>query len=190
MKTKFLLIITGCIISNYLYAEHNDLKQSVYSKKSKLTVDNLNKATEIIRDPTQISGSFRNALKNISPPTSPNKPSMKVMRPVIRLNALVAGAEQNYSAMLKIENEVKLVKTGHRMSIIANNALYEIERFNLREIKELSPPVHYKEVFHYLHKKNAHLIPRLTAILGKMKSSGRMEQITRQARAEILPNSN
>ena len=94
-----------------------------------------------------------------------------------------------------INNNAQLVRMLDlgRLDIVVmnrNNALYEIERFDLREIKELSPPVHYKEVFHYLHKKNTHLIPKLTAILGKMKSSGRMEQIARQARAEILPNNN
>ena len=127
MKRAIFLLALCMVYQPYALAEHQDNNQSVYSKKSRLNVENLNNATEVIRDPTRISGSFREALNKIKPGNQqPQSSNGQQSLPDLRLNALVAGPGQTYSAMLKIEDEVRLVKTGYRLSVMSNKRLYEV----------------------------------------------------------------
>ncbi len=43
-------------------------------------------------------------------------------------------------------------------------------------------------LFHYLHKKNAHLVPKLTEVLKEMKQEGLIDQIRSQFITEMLNN--
>lgn len=47
-----------------------------------------------------------------------------------------------------------------------------IKKNNYKDIKVLSPPLASREMFIYLHKKNAHLVPRLAQALKEMKKDG------------------
>jgi len=45
------------------------------------------------------------------------------------------------------------------------------------DIKAISPALQKKALYHFVHKKNSHLIPIITPILQKMKESGEIEYI-------------
>ncbi len=126
MKLKTLLLMICLIYPFSSLAEQTKNELTVYTKKSRLTVENLNKTTEILRDPTQASGSFRDALKRIKPSSQQQSPSKQYTLPDLSLNALVAGPNRTYSAMLKIDKKVVLVKTGYRLSIVSKKQLYEV----------------------------------------------------------------
>ena len=50
-------------------------------------------------------------------------------------------------------------------------------KLGFTEIRPLSPPLSTFPVFHYLHRKNADLLPRITAVLEEMESRGRFDEI-------------
>ncbi len=52
-----------------------------------------------------------------------------------------------------------------------------IKDLGLKGINELSPPIASLPLYHYLHKKNADIIDRLEAVLSKMHTEGRIEEI-------------
>lgn len=63
-------------------------------------------------------------------------------------------------------------------------ALYElwqglglIRKFKYNDIKALSPPLAHKEMFTYLNKKHAHLVPKLAQSLKEMKKDGTYARI-------------
>lgn len=61
-----------------------------------------------------------------------------------------------------------------------------IKKHNIQGISMLSPPLMQINLFHYLHKKNQSLIPRITVILEKMEKEGQIEKIREQTYAELL----
>lgn len=52
-----------------------------------------------------------------------------------------------------------------------------IKEHNLQEIVRLNPQIHTAVLYHYLHKKHAHLVPEITAVLKEMKDSGELQKI-------------
>ncbi|WED25259.1 transporter substrate-binding domain-containing protein [Vibrio sp. DW001] len=52
-----------------------------------------------------------------------------------------------------------------------------IERLQLKDIVRLDPPFHTLELYHYLHKRHAHLVSKITYVLQQMKNSGEIEKI-------------
>lgn len=57
------------------------------------------------------------------------------------------------------------------------HAAREIAFFRLDSVKILEPAIVEIPLYHYVHKKNAHLIPRLTEVLKDMKATGVIEKI-------------
>lgn len=49
-----------------------------------------------------------------------------------------------------------------------------------RGLKLLEPPIESYPLYHYLHKKNEDLVPKLTNVLKDMEASGRIRQIRRE----------
>lgn len=52
--------------------------------------------------------------------------------------------------------------------------------FHFGEIRLLSPPFARNPMYHYLHKKHADLVPRIDAVLARMKEEGRLDAILRE----------
>lgn len=57
------------------------------------------------------------------------------------------------------------------------NGIKTIKKLQLKEIQALQPSIQDYPLYHYVHKKNSHLIPKLNDILIKMDQSGRIKQI-------------
>ena len=55
--------------------------------------------------------------------------------------------------------------------------LHGIKESKVKGIKILRPPVQEYALYHYLHKKHADLIPKLTPILEKMEKEGKINEI-------------
>ncbi len=71
-------------------------------------------------------------------------------------------------------------------AIIAGSAMgFKINKeHDLQEIVRLVPPIQTSELYHYLHKKHAHLVPKITAVLKGMEASGELLMI--QGNAEYI----
>ena len=68
---------------------------------------------------------------------------------------------------------------GNRFDIIIlsriNSSKYFSEEKN-KNLMVLEPPIETYEMYHYLHKKNAHLIPELTRVLKDMEEEGLIQK--------------
>lgn len=51
------------------------------------------------------------------------------------------------------------------------------KRLNAKMVVDVSPPLDRLPVFHMLHKRHEHLIPKLADVLGQMKDSGELERM-------------
>lgn len=54
------------------------------------------------------------------------------------------------------------------------------------DLKMLSPPVQVEKLYHYLHKKHAHLLPQITLALAKLKESGELKKLREQAEMDFI----
>ncbi|MBI9090818.1 MAG: transporter substrate-binding domain-containing protein [Desulfobacterium sp.] len=55
-------------------------------------------------------------------------------------------------------------------------------------IRPLEPPIKTYPLYHYLHKKNKHLVPEITVALQEMEKEGRLGRIRKQLMAERFGN--
>lgn len=94
-------------------------------------LDNVTERKELPRDPTQMSGNFRQALKNLNagsganPNSNAAKNNPASAMPAIELAAKIMG--KNKSVMLRIKDRVIQVAEGGRMSLIENQQVISIQ---------------------------------------------------------------
>jgi polar amino acid transport system substrate-binding protein len=88
---------------------------------------------------------------------------------------------------------MKLIRTGRIDIAIAAkvNGLSGLARLNMKSVYLLSPPpLKPIELYHYLHKKNAHLVPKINPVLKEMRESGELEGIRKNIVHVILTANN
>lgn len=66
------------------------------------------------------------------------------------------------------------------------SGLWQVKAAGLQGITVLEPPLIKHHLFHYLHKKHAPLVPRITAVLEKMQADGQLQALRKQAIARYL----
>jgi len=94
------------------------------------------------------------------------------------MDTYVAGTSQQIFKMLDL-GRIKVVIAP---DYAGNNVITEL---NLQGIKMLQPPLDTTPVFHYLHKKNKHLLERITGSLVQMQKDGRFKEIITQVETEF-----
>ncbi len=57
------------------------------------------------------------------------------------------------------------------------NGLYQIQKLGIRGVRELTPAIMRFDLFHYLHKKHANLVPKISAVFAEMAASGELAAI-------------
>ena len=60
-----------------------------------------------------------------------------------------------------------------------------VDQNALQRIAILEPPIQRDPLFHYLHKKHATIVPKMTAVLQEMADEGRIQSITEEVEAEF-----
>lgn len=66
------------------------------------------------------------------------------------------------------------------------NGLEMIKKFESPSIKAIEPPIQKYNLYHYLHKKNLHLLPKLEKVLKEMAAEGFMAATRKRLLDEIL----
>lgn len=69
---------------------------------------------------------------------------------------------------------------------VREDGLVAMKRLGLSGITMLEPPLERTPLYHYLHKKHAQLVPKLTEVLQKMGQDGRIKAIQDQVLGDIL----
>ena len=70
-----------------------------------------------------------------------------------------------------------------QVDIVVNprlDGLVTLQELNMKDIHILQPPVTRLELYHYLHKKHEHLIPKITNALRDMEKEGKFQTIRQQ----------
>jgi len=89
-----------------------------------------------------------------------------------------------YNELPSIDNIGLHLHTGRSDTVIlgaVGGSLFK--ELGAHNIVRLEPPIHTATLYHYIHKRNKHLIPALTATLKKMNASGQLKQINDSIKA-------
>lgn len=126
---KLLLFFS---VSFSVMAEHeNDANSNqIYTKKSSEKINALNKTTEILRDPTQLSPNFRQALRGITPKgrsASNTKTKKALALPEIELAGKVLAQSKKPKAMLRINKKIYYVSENSALSFVKNNQVITVK---------------------------------------------------------------
>lgn len=76
----------------------------------------------------------------------------------------------------------KMLSAGRMEIAIANRFSGQkmIRELGLKNVVMLVPPLQANPLFHYLHKKHAALVPKITAAMQRLKTSGQMAEILKK----------
>ncbi|WP_431067238.1 hypothetical protein [Methylotuvimicrobium sp.] len=90
-----------------------------------LTRGNIAEATEVLRDPTQMSGNFRQAVKNMAPSQVPSSSAGAARQnfPTIELVAKAMRTEKAGKVVLRVGNSLLHMRLDNSVSIMHNGAL-------------------------------------------------------------------
>lgn len=101
-------------------------------------------------------------------------------------------AEKNTEGMQrqlvsKWEQGFLMVESGHADITIANRyrGLKILNDLGIQDVRLLNPPLEMTPLYHYLHLKHVHLVPKITSVLRKMKANGRIDEILSQVETEF-----
>ncbi|NOR68382.1 MAG: hypothetical protein GQ532_01580 [Methylomarinum sp.] len=131
---KYLSILLFFCTVSLAFAEHTEQKNQVYNQKSQLTAENINQAVQILRNPTLMSGNFRQALKNIKPgiPTASaatpfsNDDREEDDMPFIELVAKVMAKDKPSTIVLKVNDHTLHLTEGNTASQLVNRKIVNI----------------------------------------------------------------
>lgn len=108
--------------------------------------------------------------------------SLRPYEIVLRIGAKFAenGTEgMNVTALATNDGVFKLLAFG-RADVAVSTRIegnLTIQKHGYKNIRIIEPPIQQLELFHYLHVKNAHLVPLITRELELMTAEGRIKQI-------------
>ncbi len=87
-----------------------------------------------------------------------------------------------YLALTEFEQILRMLdKERIEVAILPRlDGLQIIKKFNLKTIEILEPPLVRINLYHYLHKKHKHLVPKITASLRKMDKEGLIKKMFKQ----------
>lgn len=90
-----------------------------------------------------------------------------------RIATIPANSSEQLFRMLE-SDRVDAVVAGSK------NGLRIIKELGVKDVVRLEPPIYTSVLYHYLHKKHAHLVPKITKVLKKMAASGEIQKIQEQ----------
>jgi len=93
------------------------------------------------------------------------------------MNRLPANTIEQLFEMLDAERADIIV-------LLRRNGVATHKKMNLPGIRVLEPPVETMQLYHYLHKKNERLVPKVAAALQEMEKEGLIQKIKEQAQAD------
>jgi len=152
VKWLFFLLLGFCSLA---FAEQEQLQQEgasnnmVYSKSSGLSANKLNKAVEVLRDPSTMSNNFRQALRGLqgnhapvdesgATPASPQEFGL----PEIEIVGRVFSENKPATVVLKANGKYHHFVEGERLTRVINNQLvtFHVQEINERSVRILVMP--------------------------------------------------
>jgi hypothetical protein len=113
--------------------------------------------------------------------------SVRKVRGVKHTNTITAGLKSVYdyddteSMLLALSSSRNAIALTHTA-----DGIYAINKFALEGIKLIDEPLARFPLFHYLHKKNAHLVEKVDRVIREMKGSGELDKLIEQAERQVF----
>jgi polar amino acid transport system substrate-binding protein len=82
------------------------------------------------------------------------------------------------NALDKHRDHVALTHTG--------DGLFAIEKYNINHVEYSDKPLSLLSVYHYVHKKNAHLVEKVDRVIREMNESGELDQLIKEAEKKLF----
>lgn len=127
---KYLSILLFFCTVSLAFAEHTEQKNQVYNAQSQLTVENINQAVQVLRNPTLMSGNFRQALKNIKPNiqtiSESSSDNEEDDMPFIQLVAKVIAKDKPSTIVLMVNDHSLHLTEGNTASQLVNRKIVNI----------------------------------------------------------------
>jgi len=138
MRWLFFIFFGFC---SQVFADHEQKPapgNQVYTQNSSLTVKNLNKAVEVLRDPTAMSGNFRQALRGLPDSSVDQKGSGEAKTaelglPDIELVGKVFSENNPPSVVFKSNDKYYHFEEGDQISRVIN---HQVVTFHVKEISK------------------------------------------------------
>ncbi len=124
---------------------------------------------------------------NVESATDLTNYSILKVRGVKHTNNITQGLELVYNyddtpsmlmALDKERSNIALTHTG--------DGLFAIKKYQIKGIERINEPLSILPLYHYLHKRNSHLIDRVDRQIREMKSSGELEKLIMTAEKQVF----
>ncbi len=131
IRLFYLLIFTT---APFAFGQEADPNNPVYNRQSQLSVNNINRVVEILRNPTVMSGNFRQALKDIAPTISSASASVispsgeyeENDMPIIALVGKMITPDMPPSVVIRVNKSTFHLSEGRSASQLVNNKIVNI----------------------------------------------------------------
>lgn len=86
------------------------------------------------------------------------------------------------------KNAMQMLSIGRVDIVLTNTAdgLLVIERNGLEDIIPISQPLAVLDLYNYIHKSKAHIVPRVDKVIEELKTNGELAEMIKQAETQIL----
>lgn len=112
--------------------------------------------------------------------------SVSIIRGVKYAEICTAGVK-NLTISNDNQEMLKLLDLG-RIDVVLTtktNGLIVAKKLKLTSVKPVSPPLKTLVLYHYLHKKNSDLVPKVNKVLQEMTKSGELDNIKKRVLNEL-----
>jgi len=112
--------------------------------------------------------------------------SISTRRGIVRGEKIVAKAKGHLLVNSWPQVLLTLEKDRVDLALISKLTALKILKDNPIDVYELKPPLDEIYLYHYLHKKNEKLIPKITKVLKEMELSGEIQAIWDQVKKNLI----
>lgn len=150
--------------------------------------------SEVIAVPTPYYGADTTAFvrsdSGISGVTVENLNQFSVARisGVLNTDLLTSEVEETFD-FLTIEDMLRFLQYRDDADLALVNrigGLIALRKYEINGIVPLSPPIVRRDIYHFVNKKNAALVPRLNSMIKELKSSGELDEIIQRAEERVF----
>lgn len=93
--------------------------------------------------------------------------------------------DNSESMFRALNKDRKSIAVAHR-----GDGLFTIEKYKIKDIESTTYPLSSFPLYHYVHKKNAHLVEKINRLILKMKNSGKLLELIERAEKQVFEQQN
>ncbi|MCW7752970.1 transporter substrate-binding domain-containing protein [Desulfobotulus sp. H1] len=111
------------------------------------------------------------------------------VRGIIHTNQITEGlSKEHIHEVNTTEQMMQFLQHGRADVALANtvDGMLILKKLGFEDILTVDKPLAVLDLFHYIHEKNKHLVPRVDAVISEMKQSGELDILIKKAESRII----